>query len=548
MEPRSIKGQYVDVIEGKVFPARVSFADGRVLAVEKLDSAPDHHILPGFVEAHIHIESSQLCPSRFAEAAVPHGTTSIINDPHEIANVMGMTGIRYMMEDAQSVPMRTYYTAPSCVPATMFETSGARLGKEEVDLLLRMKEFVALGEVMDFPAVLKDDPDIRDKIKVAREYWKPVDGHCPGLMGNDLVKYINAGISTDHESLSADEAEEKFHLGMWIMVQEGSANRNLGALMPFARSNECFLVSDDLQAVDLMNGHLDILLRKAVALGMDPIHAIRSVTAWPSWHYFLPSGALAKGKVADMVIVDDLKNFNVMEVYIAGELVAKDGKALFAPKPSHLNERMMVQQRQPEEFELPYPGTKVRTRVIRIIPDHINSKAEEAALDVRHGLVQPDLGKDVIPIAVVNRYHKAPVALGYVSGFKIRKGAVASTVAHDSHNIITVGPDPQCMAQAVNSVTEQGGGYFVTDGERHESLVLDVVGLMSTAPCRSVAEDEGRVCEMLRHMGCDLPAPLMTLSFQSLLVVPELKLCDKGLFDTLKQEFVPVLIGDQIGK
>ena len=346
MEPRSVEGQFVDVIEGKVYPARVSFADGRVLAVERLDQAPEHHILPGFVEAHIHIESSQLCPSRFAEAAVPHGTTSVINDPHEISNVLGMTGVRYMLEDAKGVPLRTYFTAPSCVPSTKHDTSGAVFGKEEIDLLLRMKEFVALGEVMDFQAVLRDDNGIKEKIKVAREYWKPVDGHCPGLIGGDLVKYINAGISSDHESLTADEAEEKFHLGMWIMVQEGSANRNLGALLPFAKANECFLVSDDLQATDLMRGHLDLLLRKAVALGMDPIHAIRAVTAWPSWHYFLPGGSLAKGKVADIVIVDDLKDFNVKEVYVAGDLVAKGGKALFTPKPVHLGDRMAAQHRQ----------------------------------------------------------------------------------------------------------------------------------------------------------------------------------------------------------
>ena len=542
MEPRSIEGQFVDVIEGKVYPARVSFADGRVLAVERLDRAPEHHILPGFVEAHIHIESSQLCPSRFAEAVVPHGTTSVINDPHEISNVLGMTGVRYMLDDANGVPLRTYFTAPSCVPSTKHDTSGAVFGKEEIDLLLRMKEFVALGEVMDFPAVLRDDNGIKGKIKVAREYWKPVDGHCPGLIGNDLVKYINAGISSDHESLTADEAEEKFHLGMWIMVQEGSANRNLGALLPFAKANECFLVSDDLQATDLMSGHLDLLLRKAVALGMDPIHAIRAVTAWPSWHYFLPGGSLAKGKVADIVIVDDLKNFNVQEVYIAGDLVAKGGKALFTPRPVHLGDRMAAQHRMADEFTLPHAGPNAKVRVIRVVPNHINSKAEVADLEVKDGVVQSDLAKDVITIAVVNRYHQAPVALGFVSGFNVKRGAVASTVAHDSHNIIAIGPDPECLAQAVNKVTEQGGGYYVTDKDRHESLVLDVAGLMSTAPCHAVAEDEARVFEMLARMGCELSAPMMTLSFQSLLVVPELKLCDKGLFDTKRQEFVPVVI------
>jgi adenine deaminase len=536
----AIEGNFVDVVTGEIYPARVTFADGKIVAVERTEICPDQFILPGFLDAHIHVESSQMCPSRFAEAAVVHGTTGIVCDPHEIANVLGMQGIQYMLDDARGVPLRFHFTAPSCVPATSYETNGASLGTEVIDRLLGMKEFVALGEVMDYPAVLLDDPVIQGKIKAARSYWKPVDGHCPGLTGKDLVKYINAGMNTDHECISNDEAEEKFHLGMWIMVREGSGHKNLRDLLPFVKHNECFLVSDDLQAIDLNQGHMDALLRKAVLMGVDPVHAIRAVTAWPSWHYFLPTGVLGPGKVADIVVVDDLREFRVRQVYIAGVLVAQDGKALFVPNPLRIEGGMMVQNRKPEEFKIPYHGDKARVRAIRVMADQVESEEDEAELKVEDGHIRPDLSKDLLLMTVVNRYHAAKVALAFVRGFKLKQGAIASTVAHDSHNIIGVGVDEVCLARAVNQVSLTGG-YYVTDGTKEVRLELDVAGLMSTRPCAEVIAREMELLDLVREMGCDLPAPFTTLSFQSLLVVPELKLSDKGLFDSRRMAFVDLL-------
>jgi adenine deaminase len=541
MDVRSVTGNFVDVVSGKTFPAKLSYADGKVLAIERLDSAPAQFILPGFIDSHIHIESSQLTPSRFAEAAVPHGTTAIVADPHEIGNVMGMDGIRYMVQDSESVPLRTFFTAPSSVPATPYETSGAKIDAGQVEKLLGLKQFVALGEVMDYKGVIRDDPEVMGKIKVAHSLWKPVDGHCPGLVGPDLVKYINAGIKTDHECLTSDEAEEKFHLGMWVMVREGSTEKNLRDLMPFAKANECFLVSDDLRAADLEKGHVDLLLRKAVAMGMDPIHAIRAVTAWPAWHYYLPGGVLSVGKVADFVIVDDLKYFNVKEVHIAGDLVAKDGKALFEVSPQSAPMAILKQDRKPVEFEMLASGPSVKVRVIRVVPDEIESKAETAVLKVNNGIAMPDPSKGINLIAVVNRYQEAPVSVAFIAGFDLKRGAMASTVAHDSHNIIAVGADAVSLAEAVNRVSEQGG-YYITDGDRNESMHLPVAGLMSTSPCHVVAEEEGRTTKMAHSMGCRLEAPFMTLAFQALLVVPELKLSDKGLFDSKRMSFVDVML------
>lgn len=536
-----MEGQLVDVVNGKIAPSRVVMEDGKFAEIVPLAVAPKQYLLPGLIDAHIHIESSQLCPSRFAEAAVPHGTTAVVSDPHEIANVMGMKGIELMLEDASGVPLRTFLTAPSCVPATKHERSGATIGVPEIESMLKDPRFVALGEVMDVQGVLNDDPLIISKIKAAKAFWKGIDGHCPGLVGNDLVKYINAGMRTDHESMTADEAEEKYFLGMWVQVREGSASRDLRTLMPFAKAHECMMVSDDLRARDLVNGHLDVLLRKAVALGMPPMHAIRAVTAWPAWHYNLPGGSVAVGRTADLVIVDDLRNFNVRQVYIEGKLVAEDGMPLFLaqPKPNGLGivPRVLVGQ----DMLLRVEGEKASVRVMEAFPDRIESGSMVTELPVREGAVRASTEQDVLHLALVNRYEDERPVLGFIKGFGLKRGAMATSVAHDSHHILAVGASADDMARAVNAVS-RSGGYALCDGGRMSALPLEVAGLMSTSPARIVAQRENELVEMLSGMGCALPAPFMTLSFQSLLVVPELKMSDRGLFDTRRMEVVPVIL------
>lgn len=538
-----VEGKLVDVVSGKIFPARVSFSAGKIASIETLESVPERYLLPGLIDAHIHIESSQLCPSRFAETAVVHGTTGVVCDPHEIANVLGMDGIMYMLEDAKGVPLKFSFTVPSCVPSTAYETSGAMIGVGDVEKLLKMKDFVALGEVMDVQGVLRKDPEIAAKIKVAKFQWKPVDGHCPGLIGRQLVDYVDAGISTDHESVTSDEAEEKFHMGMWIMAREGSGHKNMRDLLPFIKANECFLVTDDIQAVDLAEGHLEMLLRKAVLMGVDPIHAIRTVTAWPAWHYFLPTGVIGVGKPADIVVVEDLREFKVLEVYIDGRLMARGGKALFSASPKEISSRTSEKNFQASDLGIRCERTEAKVRVIVADPDQIETSETIMKLTVQEGVIRPDLKNDVIYIAVANRYQDVPPALGFVKGFKLKRGAAASTVAHDSHNIIAVGADLDCMAEAMDRVSRQGG-YFVTDGKEEASLVLDVAGLMSTRPCEEVVKDETKTIELARKFGCDMPAPFTTLSFLSLLVVPSLRMSDKGLFDSRALKFVDPVVPD----
>jgi len=543
MKHTVVKGNLVDVVGGMVFPAQVTMIDGKIWSVERSNASYDRYLVPGFIDAHIHIESSLLTPSRFAEAAVPHGTTATVSDPHEIANVLGTEGVRYMVKDAEGVPLRIRYTAPSCVPATSWETSGAKLGWREVRELLRMKEFVALGEVMNVPGVLADDPEVMAKIEVAQQMGKPVDGHCPEVIGDRLDRYISAGISTDHECISAKEAEEKHRKGMLILVREGSSSKNLAALMPFAKAHSCCLISDDLQATDLQKGHLDLLLRKAVALGMEPVHALRAVTMWPAAHYRLPGGHLSEGEVADLVVLRDLKNFQVLQVYIGGDLVAEDGLPKFQAHPQVLRTGIRPPGKETEAFVIHARSQtgRAKVRVIGMLGDQDISKAEEAVLPIVDGQIKSDPGQDVLLMAVVNRYAIAPPALAFARGLGLKKGAIASTVAHDSHNIIAVGVDVASLALAVMGVAESGG-YFATDGQESVALPLRVAGLMSSEPCAAVAAGEERMMSFVRALSCTLPAPFMTLSFQSLLVEPELKLSDKGLFDSVRFRFVDAVV------
>ncbi|MDD1770963.1 MAG: adenine deaminase [Methanomassiliicoccales archaeon] len=549
MKQTVLKGNIVDVIGGTVFPGSVTMVDGKIFSVDPSSGRYDRFIIPGLIDAHIHLESSLLVPSRFAEAAVPHGTTGVVADPHEIANVLGLEGIEYMLQDAKSVPLRFAFTVPSSVPSTPFETAGATFDHTTVSTLLARNEFVGLGEVMNVPGVIGDNPNVLAKIEVAERLGKPIDGHCPGLTGESLDKYISMGISSDHECVSADEAEEKHRKGMLILVREGSSSKNLGDLMPFAKSNPCCLVTDDLRAADLTRGHLDVLLRRAVELGMDPIHALRSVTLWPAQHYGLPGGSIAEGKPADLAIVKDLRKFEVLRVYINGELTADDGRSTFFPQPRSLRLGIIPLNKGSEQFTVKVkpPQGRARVRVIGVRPDQDLSTAEEAELPIMDGEIHADPDQDVLLMAVVNRYLEANPALGFVRGMGLKRGAIASTVAHDSHNIIAVGVDHGSLAVAVNGVAAKGG-YYATDGvDIGVSLPLPVAGLMSRDECALVVAAEEELHRFVRELGCSLPAPFMTLSFQSLLVEPELKLGDRGLFDSVNFQFVDAVIGHVAG-
>jgi adenine deaminase len=541
---RFIEGNIVDVVAGEIFPGRVVHRDGVIRAVERLSGTFEGYLLPGFIDAHIHVDSSLLCPSRFAEAVVPRGTTAVVTDPHEIANVLGMPGISYMRQDAAGVPLRFYFTAPSCVPATPFETAGASLGAAEVEALLREDDVVALGEVMNYLGAVDRDPVILSKIRAAKRVGKPIDGHCPLLSGEKLKEYIKLGISTDHECTDLDEAFEKHSLGMRILVRQGSAAKNLETLAPFARENDFFLVSDDMLAPDLLEGHLDRTLAQAVASGIDPLHAVRAVTLRPAAHYRLPAGAIAPGRAADITKVRDLSSFDVEEVYIGGNLAAAGGTPAFRASPLATPVTFAIPNRRGPDFTISAPGPDAAVRVIAVIRDEIVTEDETAVMRVEGGRVLPDTERDILLISVVNRYRDAPVSCGFVKGFGLKAGAIASSVAHDAHNIVVVGADPEDMAGAVNTIIRESGGFCLSAAGTSLSLPLGVAGLMSTDPPRDVGVRLDHLQRRARELGCLLDWPFMTMSFLSLLVVPRLKIGDRGLFDVDASRFVDAVISN----
>ncbi len=536
-----IEGNIVDVRHKKIFPGRVEFEGGRIKSVEPVGGDLQGYIIPGLIDSHIHIESSLVVPSRFAEAVVPHGTTTVITDPHEIANVLGLQGIEYMVKDSKTVPLRVYFTAPSCVPATTFETSGAKLGPAEIESLLAREEFVALGEMMNYPGAIAQDPEVMAKIDVAKRLGKPIDGHCPMLLGDGLKAYAKLGITTDHECTSSEEAQAKYAAGMMVMVRQGSASKNLPALASFAKKHEFLLVSDDKSVSDLMLGHLDKSLAEAVSLGIDPLHALRAATINPALHYKLPLGVIEPGMAADVVRVKDLNGFEVEEVYIEGNLVASSGAAKFEVKPKEMVNQFVLQRRIPSDFDVQAKGPMAEARVIGVVHDEIVTKSLTATLPVDNGRVMPNIDQDILRIAVVNRYRDAPASNAFVKGFGLKSGAIASTVAHDSHNIIVVGTSNEDMAMAVNTIIQEGGGFCACAAGKSNMLNLRVAGLMCTKPVFDVRRALDSLHEKVKELGCKAESPFMTMSFLSLLVVPSLKLGDKGLLDVESFKFVSVL-------
>lgn len=533
-----IRGNLVNPFTEEIYPAEIKIRDNVIECVKQIEGSFNRYILPGFIDAHIHIESSMLTPSRFAEAVVPHGTTSVVSDPHEIANVLGTRGIKYMIKDASTVPLNVFFTAPSCVPATPFETSGAVISSKEIDELLKDDGIVALGEMMNFPGVLADDREVMAKIEAAKIRKKPVDGHAPLLTGNELCKYIAAGISTDHECTVKEEMMEKRKLGMKIMLRQGSSAKNLADLICAGGD---FIASDDKHPEDLLKGHVNLMLKEAVELGEDPIKALKMVTINPAAHYNLNTGLIAPGKAADIVIVDDLKNFNVKEVYIGGKLVANGGKALFSVKPLELESTFKINNKKSGDFEISSSKNKEKIRVIDVIEGQLLTEESEATLSVVDGKIESDIENDILKIAVLERYGHNRMTNAFVHGFGLKKGAIASSVAHDSHNIIVVGTNGQDMADAVNKLVKNNGGLVVAFNEHYHSLKLPIGGLMSTGTAEEVALKLRDLHSASKNMGCKLASPFMTMSFLALLVIPKLKIGDMGLFDVEKFGFVDVV-------
>ncbi|MCJ7449985.1 MAG: adenine deaminase [Bacteroidales bacterium] len=536
-----VSGNLVDIHNRSIYPAVITVSEGKIEKIEKINYSETGFIIPGLIDAHIHIESSMVTPGSFAIAAVSRGTTGVVSDPHEIANIVGIDGINYMIEDGKKTPFKFYFGAPSCVPATDFESGGAKIGTEEVEDLLKRDEIKYLAEMMNFPGVIYGNKDVLEKIAIAKKFGKPIDGHAPGLTGNSLRIYVNAGITTDHECSSIEEAIEKISLGMKIIIREGSAGRNLDALKDLFRMypEMIMLSSDDIHPEMLEKRHLDKLVAKLISEGYDLFNVIRSVTINPVSHYNLDSGLLRQGDSADFVLVDDLKKMNVQETWISGEKVFDRGSVLFEYKPGPAINKFNCSRIIKEELTIKNSGNEIR--VIAAFDGDLFTK-EITQETGRQKTVESDVKEDILKIVVKDRYKDAQPAVAFIKGFGLTRGAFASSVAHDSHNIICVGTSDDEIVNAVNEVVKMKGGLAVSEGNLIKSMQLNIGGIMSDQPVHEIADKYESLSELVKNMGCRMSAPFMTLSFMALLVIPELKLSDRGLFDGKKFCHVPLFV------
>ncbi len=535
-----IKGKLVDIPAKRIFPAEMRISEKKIDSIRELPDnypVPDVFICPGFIDAHVHIESSMLVPSEFARLAVVHGTVATISDPHEIANVLGIAGVEYMIENGQKTPFHFYFGAPSCVPATLFETAGATLDAAAVDALLSQPDIKYLSEMMNFPGVLHDDAEVLKKISSAKNYNKPVDGHAPGLQGDALKKYIAAGISTDHECFTEAEALEKIGLGMKILIREGSAARNFEALAGLLHDHweNMMFCSDDKHPDSLVSGHINHLCARAVAKNIDVFKVLTAACINPVSHYKLPVGQLQPGDAADFILLKDLKKFEVHQTFLQGELVSTDGKTklntlknLSVPNQFHCTPTSAANFIYPAAptplSSYPYPA------IIAFNGQLITGK-DPIEINPTNGQWESDVARDILKIVVLNRYKKAPIAMAFIKNFGLKCGAMASSVAHDSHNIVAVGVSNEDMSRAINLVIEHKGGISITGNGMDLSLGLPVAGLMSTSDGFQVASTYSSMDAFAKQLGSKLDSPFMTLSFMALLVIPHLKLSDLGLFD-----------------
>jgi adenine deaminase len=536
MQTTIIQGQYVDILNKRIYPAMLSIEDGKIVSITECDEAPNQFILPGFIDSHVHIESSMLIPSSFARLAVVHGTIGTISDPHEIANVCGLEGVQYMIDNGKKVPFHFFFGAPSCVPATAFETAGAFIDSEAITKLLASPDIYYLSEMMNFPGVLHQDAEVMQKIKAAHAIGKPVDGHAPGLMGDLAKQYIAAGISTDHECFTIEEAVDKLSFGMHILIREGSAAKNFEALYELIDDHpkKIMLCSDDKHPDSLLEGHINQLCARAVAKGINVFNVLRAACINPVIHYQLPTGYARVNDPANFILVKNLQDFKVIETYINGQLVAKDGHSLIEPIQATTINQFNAHPIALSDLQLPdatYPSKDGMVPVIHAIDGQLITNLVWTTPSIKDNAIVADTEKDVLKVVVYNRYHAAKPKIGLIQSFGFKSGAIASTVAHDSHNIIAVGVDDESILKAINLVVHEKGGISCVQGESSKVIGLSVAGLMSTADPYQVANDYIEIDKMAKSLGTQLGSPFMTLSFMALLVIPHIKMSDLGLFD-----------------
>ena len=525
-----IQGQIVDIENKRIYSGEIIVQNGKITSIIEKQHNNKNYILPGFIDAHIHIESSMLVPSEFAKIAVLHGTVGTISDPHEIANVLGKEGVHYMIENGKKAPLKFHFGAPSCVPATFFETAGAVIDSEQIKELMAMDDIYYLSEMMNYPGVLFDDEEVLKKIAWAKHFNKPVDGHAPGLRGEPIKKYISAGISTDHECFTYDEAAEKLSLGMKVIIREGSAAKNFEALidlLPEHYENMMFC-SDDKHPDDLIVGHINLLCARAVAKGFDTFKILQMACINPVKHYNMNIGLLKENDVADFIVVEDLKNFKVLQTYINGELVASNGQSFVKHIDFETPNNFNTSKKQVSEFTIPSNAATIR--VIEALEGQLITNEIHCKPKIENRNLVSDVTNDILKMAVVNRYANTKPAVAFIKNFGLKKGAIASSVAHDCHNIVVVGTSDEEICNAVNLIIENTGGICAVNGEEQKALALPVAGIMSNKNGWETGKRYQEIDAMAKQLGSTLKAPFMTLSFMALLVIPDLKLSDKGLF------------------
>lgn len=535
-----VSGNIVDIENKRIFKGEITVENGIITEIVQKDTAKDSFILPGFIDAHIHIESSMLVPSEFARIAVVHGTVATVSDPHEIANVLGIEGVHFMINNGKKTPFKFNFGAPSCVPATSFESAGAVIDSEGVKELLSNSDILYLTEMMNYPGVLFEDAEVMKKISWAKHFNKPVDGHAPGLRGENVRKYIAAGISTDHECFTSEEAAEKLVNGMKILIREGSAAKNFDALIGLAHEHfeNMMFCSDDKHPDDLILGHINELVKRGLAAGIDLFKLLKMACVNPVKHYKLKVGLLNVGDPADFIMVSDLADFKIEKTFINGECVAENGVSTIRPVAFEVPNNFNTNLKVPSDFELEATSNKIK--VIQALDGQLITKSLVFPATIEKGKLVSNAELDVLKIVVVNRYKNAPVAIGFIHNFGLTNGAIASSVAHDSHNIIAVGVNDELICKAVNAIIKEKGGICAVTAEDELVLGLPVAGIMSKLDVWQTGELYQQIDQKAKDLGSKLHAPFMSLSFMALLVIPSLKLSDLGLFDGDKFEFTEV--------